>query len=642
MKKKILLIFENSEIKHILDSETSNESLIIAGDKAIQEKITNLGYTCKLINDYSKNPKNEVVKAIEWIKKWPDKSVLNGKSFKEILVYDDLSIFWFLENRFYMYRIQSLIPLIEQIKNMISIENPTEIFIKGNRDVYHIINRKYKHLFDNIQFISEEKNYNTISHKSYSGNRFLKLLALKFFRGLKTSKKEDTTKPILIITELGNWRPSFDYEKKKIVHKDFMFHDIIKNLKSSNLPLRIIDYENNPKRLLKSNSLRKEREKAFDVTVEPWEKYITPEIIKKTKKFNHDLEILWEKLKKSDEFKKSLTYEDISLYDILQYDIELVLKNFKTYMSATFIETAKRILDIIKPSVILMHDEYGALQLSIIQEAKKRKIPTVSIQHSANFESHLSYIHLKHHIQDEKNNLNFPIPQKMCVWSEKSKESLIHHGNFPENVPVITGDPRIDFLPNAAKQFTRENICQKLKIPIKNKIIVFATQPLKNIKEKELHTNSVFKSIKKFDNVFLLIKVHPLEDDLSFYKDIAKKFNVTNYSIQKFFNLYEILYISDVVIITQSTVGSEAMRMKKPVICLNMLGLHENEPILKSGIPFIVNSEPQLITAIQNCFKIETIYKKIIDGESFAEKEMGKADGQASKRIANLITELKQ
>jgi len=159
MKKKILLIFENSGIKHILDSETNNESLIIAGDKAIQEKITNLGYTCKLINDYSKNPKNEIDKAIEWIKKWPDKSVLNGKSFKDILVYDDLSIFWFLENRFYLYKIQSLIPLIEQIKNMINTENPTDIFIKGNRDVYHIINRKYKNLFDNIQFISEEKNY---------------------------------------------------------------------------------------------------------------------------------------------------------------------------------------------------------------------------------------------------------------------------------------------------------------------------------------------------------------------------------------------------------------------------------------------------------------------------------------------------
>ena len=143
MKKKILLIFENSKIKTILDSETSNESLIIAGDKAIQEKITNLGYTCKLINDYSKNPINEFDKAVEWIKKWPDKSVLNGKSFKDILVYDDLSIFWFLEHRFYLYRIQSLIPLIEQVKNMINLENPKEIFIQGNNDIYHIIKKKY-------------------------------------------------------------------------------------------------------------------------------------------------------------------------------------------------------------------------------------------------------------------------------------------------------------------------------------------------------------------------------------------------------------------------------------------------------------------------------------------------------------------
>ena len=96
------------------------------------------------------------------------------------------------------------------------------------------------------------------------------------------------------------------------------------------------------------------------------------------------------------------------------------------------------------------------------------------------------------------------------------------------------------------------------------------------------------------EDVFLIIKVHPNENDLLFYQNIAEKFNVTNFSIQQFHNLYEILYISNLVIVAFSTVGIEAMKMKRPVISLNLLGLYDNEPLLKSGIPVIITSENQL------------------------------------------------
>ena len=643
MEKKILLIFENSKIEHTLNSEANDESLIIAGNEVIKDTITNLGYTCKLIKNYSKDPKNDLDKAIQWIKYWPDKPIFNGKSLKDLLVYNELSIYWFLENRFYSYRIESLIPLIEQVQNMIKLENPMEIFIHGNDDIYNVIKGKYGNNIQKIGFLSTKKIHDRTSYKSYSGNRLLKLLALKFFRGFTNFSKKDkiTNDSILIITEMSYWRPDYDYEEEKIIHKDTIFHEIIKNLKASNFPIRIIDFENKPKRLLKSKFLKNERKKALGISIEPWENYITLDIINKTKKFNHDLEQLWRNIEHSEEFKNSLTYEGFPLYEILKKDIEFLLKSLKCYMGVTFIETAKRILDVINPSVILMHDEYGTLQLSIIKEAQKRNIPTISIQHGSNTESSIAYIHLKHHIQDKTNNLNFPLPQKLCVWSEKSKNDLIKQGNFPENIPVITGDPKMDYLPYVIKKFNYKKICQKLKIPSEKKIIVYASQPFTNIHERELITNSIFKSIKNLDDSFLLIKAHPNEDDLSYYEKVAEKFKVTNFSIHQFFNLYEILFISDVVINAYSTVGIEALRMKKPVISLNMLNLHVQDPLIKSGISIIINSESQLIPAIKNCFKIKNNEKMMNDRELFAEKEIGKVDGQASSRIFNLILELK-
>jgi UDP-N-acetylglucosamine 2-epimerase len=642
MEKKILLIFGNYNLKAILNSTKNKNSLIIAGNDVIRPKINELGYNCKLISEYSKSPTDEINKSINWIKNWPDKPILYGKSFKDLLVYNGISTYWFLENRFYLYRIQNLIPLIEQIQNLISMEKPNQVLIHENYDVYHIIKEKYGDNIESIKHISTEKKQNRTSYKSYSGNRLLKLFALKSLRGFGKISKEDfqSVAPILIITEMAYWRPAYDFEKQKIIHKDTFFHDIIKELKLNNLPFRMIDFENNPKRLLKSNFITKERQKEYGSSVEPWEKYITLQIIKKTIKFNQELNQIWNKISTTKEFKKSLSYEDISLYDILKNDIESLLKSFKSYMAVTFIETAKNILDIIKPSLILMHDEYGTLQLSMIKEAKKRNIPTVSIQHGANTESSISYIHLKNHVKDEIDNLIFPIPQKMCVWSEKSKKNLLDLGNFPIDVPIVTGDPKIDFLPNVINQFNYQEICDRLKIPNEKKIIVFATQPLSNLQEKELITKAVFKSLNDLENAFLLVKAHPNETNLTFYHEIAKKYAVKNYSVEQFFNLYEILYISDVLVNAFSTVGIEAMRMKKPVISIDLLGLHENDPLIRSKNSFIVHSENQLTPFIKQCFEIKDDEQMINDRVTFAQKEIGKMDGQASKRIVNVIKEL--
>ena len=71
-----------------------------------------------------------------------------------------------------------------------------------------------------------------------------------------------------------------------------------------------------------------------------------------------------------------------------------------------------------------------------------------------------------------------------------------------------------------------------------------------------------------------------------------------------------------------------------------MMGLHESEPLLNSGIPEIVNSEDKLISSIKKCLESENIEKMIHEGQIFAEKELGKADGKSSMRIVNLIKEL--
>ena len=135
--------------------------------------------------------------------------------------------------------------------------------------------------------------------------------------------------------------------------------------------------------------------------------------------------------------------------------------------------------------------------------------------------------------------------------------------------------------------------------------------------------------------------MHPNETDFTFYRNLAYESEIKNISIVQNFNLYELFHISDVVVVAYSTVGDEAMRMKKPVIALNLLGLHDDEPIIKNEKALIVRNQNDLVPSIKKCLETNTIEKMIDAAFISAEQEIGVVNGNAADLIANLVIELK-
>jgi len=639
-KKDIAFIFEKNGVEEFLkliDSE--NEIVIICSSQELKKKITELNYLCKTIDEYGMSEYNQ--KALEWIKSWPDKNIIDDKSIKKIFVYDNLSLFWFLETRLYLYRIHELILLIERIKNVLKQENPQNIWIKGDYDIKHIVSK----LLPNVikKYESKSKSKRTVTYKSYQGFPTLKLFLLKLFRGIGSpsiQKNLDNNK-ILIITEVSSWRTDFDYSTKKFVTKDVFFHDIIKNLKEKSQQVIIIDFENRPRKLFKGRSLNEKRRKSMGVRVEPWEKFITFELIKKSKLANRKIIETWNNLKNSKEFEKSLIYDEMSISDLVKQDIDYLFKTFKAYTAITLIETAKKIIEHEQPQIIVMHDEYGALQLAFLKAAKEKGIPTVSLQHGLITDNLLPYFHKLEHIKNKNKSLIFPLPDRMCVWSEESRKNLLEKGNFPPSIPIVTGDPKVDFLSKVIKSFDVDEIRKKLKIKEGKRIILFATENLPKKEEQEIIAKSVISTFKSLKDVHLIIKPHPNELDISLYQNLISKFELLEYSIITDINLYELLFVSDLVILSYSTVGVEAMRMGKPVISLNLLGLHDDALIIQKNAAVVVRNSDELLPTIKQYLNSKFSQKLIENGKIFAEKELGEIDGNAANRIVDQILQLK-
>ena len=622
MEKNIVFAFERRNISDIIKrAKQESEVLVICRDSQISKRLLDNGINTKVLNEY-RLTEEETIKPIEWMKSWPNKIIENEKNFKELFTYKDISIFWFLESRLYHKRIHELITTIEQIKKILLVENPEKIVIFQNKELFFIIS----HLHKNVELIKENdkiKKSNT-AENSHSGFLTWKLLLLKILRGgIKPTCIDKKTNPILFLTEVGGWRKAYNYFSKKYEYQDVFFHSIIKKLIGKGKFVEVVDFENNPKRLFRSTSINEERAKSFGTQVTPWEKFLTVEIIIKSKNSHKEFKNKWNRIKNSEKFGKLLDYDEIPLYSLLEDDFDKLFNSFKALAAIAMIETAQRIVELKRPSTIVMHDEYGALQLSFIVAAKKSHIPTISLQHGTIYENAFAYTHNEKDINNHNGGSNFPLPNKMYVWSENAKKSLIHSGKFLPSTLIVTGDPKMEFYNEIQKNFDRRSFFERLKIPCKKKVILFATENLPNSEERDLIANTIFESMMEMSDSFLIIKIHPNETDATRYEKIAAKFGIKSYAILNDENIYALIYASDLVIISYSTVGLESMRMSKPVISLNLMEMHNDSIIIKNNLATVVTSTEQLVPTIRKSL-YEPDRKKMEISRNFAESDLGK------------------
>jgi len=224
---------------------------------------------------------------------------------------------------------------------------------------------------------------------------------------------------------------------------------------------------------------------------------------------------------------------------------------------------------------------------------------------------------------------------KIAVTSEFDRNILIKCG-VNKNKIVVTGRTAHDALVRAKEHFNKDEICNKLSLDPRKKIIVFTTQPLPR-RENEALVHSICEATKQFSDLQFVIKVHPAELSLSMYKRIAKNVGV-NALITRDANIYEVLYICDIVITGFSTTALDAMILDKPVITVNLTGLPDPIPYAKKGAAIGVCGEKHLVEAIKTGLYNENAREKLREArEKFLNEHAYKVDGKATERVAELV-----
>ena len=275
------------------------------------------------------------------------------------------------------------------------------------------------------------------------------------------------------------------------------------------------------------------------------------------------------------------------------------------------------IVELIKPNLLIVGDDRGPSSVRIdILYCKEKGIPHFEIQHG---------------MYTSQSLMTTPISDKIFIWGEAAKDSLIEAGATNEQIKV-TGSPKYDSLILRSDNYNRS------LVKTDDKIILFTTQPLPGNTNLQI-INEIGLFLNKNKGISLIVKPHPAEIK-DYYKGFVEQFSGDIISIaDSDEDTTDLILRADIIIILSSTVGIEAAILDKPLICVNLS--KEKSLYVESGVALEVNDLKELEPQINNILYNHKIQKDLKEcREKFIYEYAYLQDGKASERIVNEIVKV--
>ena len=511
---------------------------------------------------------------------------LKDRSLKEILSYENVSLWWFTE--FFLF-----LRIKEALKNEKRKNKDFELFLS---------------LFVNYYILAKAL------LRSFLGHLFC----------LGYNKRKTVNIPkILAVSYSMNWHnvTALGFKKQK---EDIMLGNIINELIAQNKEVIVLDQDTSPFIDIKALI-----EKAIykEGLWKPVESYLTLAIIKKVLSTYREIRKGIKNVKRD---------EQLQLLDPLKDDF-LISFRYHIFYAMLYIELMKRAIEIEKPGLILITCEYCLLGRAAVVAGKLNGVPTLAVQHGNISPQDIAYYHPVEEISDKIGPQYCPIPDKTAVYSPLDKELLLDVGHYPPDSVVVTGSSRYDILNHADKIYDKTKIYEDLGLEQNKKMVLWTTQTHGlSIEENIWNISAVYNTVKSLGDIQLVIKLHPGEDQRApLYK---KNKLIEPVIVDGKADTHALLYACDLMITRHSTTATEAVALNKPVIILNSSGEPDPVGYVKEGVALGVYKGKDLKPAIEKLLKDDSGLAK--NRERYIEKYLYKVDGKASERVVGVICEM--
>ena len=357
------------------------------------------------------------------------------------------------------------------------------------------------------------------------------------------------------------------------------------------------------------------------------EKAQIPSIVKQ---YTTKIDNLWSN---SEFFTKIFEIDDCDIWDSIK-DVMIKTYTDRLFYYISLILSAKKIIDTLDIKCIVCLYESGETEKAFI-ESNNKKFPTMLLEHGF--------------IERTQKTKRFDIlsehicfNDKILVWSESKKNWLINEYNINPNRIIVTGSPRHDdyFISRLKSKKNSEKVLLLAPNPI-NEINAQSTTNLK-IEFNEM-IKKILELIKKFDNVKIIVKLHPSQLQHNEEIKLLIKNHDSSIPIYLWTPLIDTINSVDAVLVLSPeihatpTILLESMILGKPTMNIYFDKL----------IPQFDHIQKNAVFTMTNQDNLEGNLKKFLFDESFQKSLQKNSDnyliqfmanpGTASEKLASIL-----
>ena len=316
----------------------------------------------------------EKLEAIQLLKDFSEKSLYENKNIKQLLMYDGVSLWWFVEpmmcfaSMYHYYSSQEIIDNVQKPESS-TIKKAAVSFLLSNLERSRYCIRKI--LTDSGHDIHNDSNKKDILFVSY----------LAFVQ-----KQKDV--------RLGALR--------ELLKKKYSLHSVyINDMASCDTAKSFI---------------RETKSVLFDA-------YIDKNIHKKALDAKKKFIKIWNTIKNTNDFRNALIYKEKSYYDKFYDKFDLLFSKL-IYETVVHYETSKKIIEITKPRVLVIGCATTIQGKTFVAAARKLSVPSIEIQ-----EGIVDVTSLYYRKKGESKAGN-PYPDYFAVYGQSSVEALQKKCNY--------------------------------------------------------------------------------------------------------------------------------------------------------------------------------------------------------------------
>lgn len=313
-------------------------------------------------------------------------------------------------------------------------------------------------------------------------------------------------------------------------------------------------------------------------------------------------------------FHELFNYNGINFWSAVKWNFHYLLHD-RLIAVAQQLKWFDQVILQIKPNIVLV----GACTMpSFVRAhvllAKNKGIPVVEIQHG---------------MYTPATPRATPLCDRICVWGDYAKEVLKSAGATDDQI-IVTGSPKYDLLLEKIKEYSHRGMLRRQK-----RLLLVTGGPYEDIYLRVIRELGSF--LKTRDDILLVVKPHPAESG-ELYKSIAREFHPRVTVEKPTEDIQNLLLKADVLITISSTVGIDAAIANKPIILLKTTNIGE---IPYQHISMEVQRAEEIASVVKNLADRNDRQDEVLEArEKFVYEHAYIQDGQASKRVADLIIQM--